>query len=168
MGKLKILVVGLLLAGAMTGCGDSGKGDPSVATGDSAGANPAASASFDGAKYAKCMRDNGMDWFPEVTGANADLDIPEGVDRSKLDTALEACREYAPAGENGGQRPATGQDTTKALAYAKCMRESGVPDFPDPGSDGNMHLDGTVIDRESPTFQTANDKCHSILPTDDE
>jgi len=45
----------------------------------------------------------------------------------------------------GGSSPAasaTGGSTREqaALAYARCMRSHGVPDFPDPDSNGNFHL----------------------------
>ena len=45
----------------------------------------------------------------------------------------------------GGSSPAasaTGGSTRAqaALAYARCMRSHGVPDFPDPDSNGNFHL----------------------------
>jgi hypothetical protein len=44
----------------------------------------------------------------------------------------------------GGSSPAasaTGPTREQAaLAYARCMRSHGVPDFPDPDSDGDFHL----------------------------
>lgn len=35
----------------------------------------------------------------------------------------------------------TAEEIQKARDYAKCMRENGAPDFPDPGSDGNYPED---------------------------
>jgi hypothetical protein len=55
-----------------------------------------------------------------------------------------------------------------ALAYSKCMRSHGVPNFPDPGSNGQLQLragPGTGIDPNSATFKAAQQACKSLLPT---
>ena len=50
----------------------------------------------------------------------------------------------------------------EALAFSKCMRAHGVPNFPDPGSDGQFS--GNGIDKQSPQLQSAADACQSLLP----
>jgi hypothetical protein len=45
-------------------------------------------------------------------------------------TAIAACRDLQPSGFTGKPRSATQQDA--ALGFAACMRDNGVPDFPDP------------------------------------
>lgn len=49
------------------------------------------------------------------------------------------------------------------LAFARCMQDNGVPDYPNPTDDG-INLMGTGIDRNSPEFQAAQDACDSLLP----
>ena len=65
-----------------------------------------------------------------------------------------------------------------AIAFAACMRRSGVPNFPDPGSNGHgglmiqarqragsgpqLSVNGTTI--SAPAFQAANLKCSKYLP----
>jgi len=51
-----------------------------------------------------------------------------------------------------------------AIAYAKCMRSNGVPNFPDPNADGGFlfHTRAGLID--SPLFKAARAKCHKLLP----
>jgi len=51
-----------------------------------------------------------------------------------------------------------------AVAYAKCMRASGVPNFPDPNAGGGFlfHARAGVIN--SPLFKAAQAKCHKLLP----
>jgi hypothetical protein len=51
-----------------------------------------------------------------------------------------------------------------ALAYAKCMRASGVPNFPDPQAGGGFlfHARAGLID--SPLSKAAQAKCHKLLP----
>jgi hypothetical protein len=58
--------------------------------------------------------------------------------------ATVACVAVLAAACGGGSSPAasaTGPTREQAaLAYARCMRSHGVPDFPDPDSNGNFHL----------------------------
>jgi len=46
-----------------------------------------------------------------------------------------------------------------ALAYARCMRSHGVPDFPDPDSNGDFNLPGAVSTQET----AANHACNHLL-----
>jgi len=49
-----------------------------------------------------------------------------------------------------------------ALAYAACMRSHGLPNFPDPNSDGGF--DGTGgVSMSSPKYTSANQACQSDL-----
>jgi hypothetical protein len=47
------------------------------------------------------------------------------------------------------------------LAYAACMRKSGVPNFPDPPASGPIRF---PMDPSSPAFEAAQAKCHKLLP----
>jgi hypothetical protein len=69
---------------------------------------------------------------------------------------------------------ATGRPTRAqaALAYARCMRSHGVPDFPDPDSNGNFDLrnnqqgGGSTVsgsDSVSPQETAANQVCNHLL-----
>ena len=54
-----------------------------------------------------------------------------------------------------------------ALAYSACMRSHGVPNFPDPTSNGGGQVQiqaGSGIDPNSPAFQAAQRSCQSLLP----
>ncbi len=52
-----------------------------------------------------------------------------------------------------------------ALAYARCMRSSGVPNFPDPTDGGGFLFHASAgIDPSSPAFKAAQTKCHKLLP----
>jgi len=69
----------------------------------------------------------------------------------------------------GGGAASSGQPSpsalgSDALAYAKCMRSNGVPNFPDPNAGGGFlfHASAGII--SSPAFKTAQAKCHKLLP----
>lgn len=64
---------------------------------------------------------------------------------------------------NGGQgNQGTG---TFTVAFARCMRANGVPDFPDPNGQAGQLGPGSGIDPASPEFQSAiNGPCKSLAP----
>jgi hypothetical protein len=64
---------------------------------------------------------------------------------------------------NNGGRPSAEQVKAAALAYSKCMRSHGVPQFPDPNADGGISIDGN-IQQNSPQFKAADDACRHLLP----
>jgi hypothetical protein len=53
------------------------------------------------------------------------------------------------------------------LAYAKCMREHGISDFPDPQPGGGLAIQvepGSDLDPDNPQYKAADDACKSLLP----
>jgi len=86
----------------------------------------------------------------------------------------------AGSGSNGSQTgsgPGPGQaigirgggagEEADALAYAECMRAHGVPNFPDPNSQGGFSIQGgpgSGIDPSSASFQAADKTCRHLLP----
>jgi len=159
--KATILAAGLLLAGAMVGCTKT-QGRPAVATAQSRGAaaNPTASvsSSADPVQFAKCMREHGITGFGDSgTAAPADLDD------DKVSAARQSCRAYEKAGTTVPSLDPTAQ--AKLLAHSKCMRENGVPNFPDVPADGSgVSLHQLGIDPTSPTYRTAQKKCQNLTP----
>src|SRR5262245_4023791 len=63
-----------------------------------------------------------------------------------------------------GTQPEAGE--TDLVAYAQCMRDNGIAEFPDPGPDGLL-LDDLAIDRDSAAFQAAQQACRHLLPETD-
>ena len=55
---------------------------------------------------------------------------------------------------------------SQALAYARCMRASGVPAFPDPKPGGGFvfQTDARGLDPSSPVFIAAQAKCQKLSP----
>ena len=63
------------------------------------------------------------------------------------------------SGGGGNQDP-----LAQVLAYSRCMRSHGVPDFPDPvqGANGHVSLGGLELD--SPQVNSARQACRSLAP----
>ena len=64
------------------------------------------------------------------------------------------------AGSSAGP-PAGGGST---LAYAKCMREKGITDFPDPDANGMINMNGNKVDTGGAQFKAADSACKGLLP----
>ncbi len=66
------------------------------------------------------------------------------------------------ASSTGGSASAAGGATREqaALAYARCMRSHGVPDFPDPDSNGNFHVGNNSVSGQE---TAANQVCNHLL-----
>ena len=93
-------------------------------------------------KFAECMRNHGVTAFPDPP-ASGGLTIDEIANGSSLDTsspaftqAISACKELEPAGFMG--QKVTPKQADARLKFAQCMRDHGVPDFPDPTPDGPL------------------------------
>lgn len=165
MRRLLLLLPALTLAA----CAADPTG-PGIATVDgsaapSAAASPADGGDGDPAKFAQCMREQGLTWWkdPDPGERGFAIHIPKGVDEAQVNKAMQACKEFMP---NGGEMPKLDPAQAEQLRkYAKCMRENGVPGFPDPGADGGIKLDTrNGIDPQSAAFKNAEQKCTSLRP----
>ncbi|HXB64777.1 MAG TPA: hypothetical protein VNV42_07885 [Solirubrobacteraceae bacterium] len=66
------------------------------------------------------------------------------------------------AASSGSPSPsALGSD---ALAFARCMRSNGVPNFPDPQAGGGFLFHASAGLISSPAFKAAQAKCRKLMP----
>lgn len=70
----------------------------------------------------------------------------------------------SPASEPGGVDSEASADSDPALKYAQCMRENGVPNFPDPVDGRIMVTPESGLDPNSPAFQAAQEACQDYAP----
>jgi hypothetical protein len=49
------------------------------------------------------------------------------------------------------------------LAFSRCVREHGVPSYPDPDSSGHLPVSGKQVARSSPQFPAAENACMHLL-----
>jgi hypothetical protein len=145
---------------------------PALALGGCGGEAPKKTAADDNAKmreYAKCMRANGVDMPDPSTDGRVEIKVTGGkTGEDKMKAAEGKCRRLMP---NGGKPPkADAKQMAKMRAMSKCMRENGVPDFPDPGPDGGIMLKGRAdggkggLDPQGSTFKKAEKICQKDGP----
>jgi hypothetical protein len=149
--RLSMPLAGVSCLVALAACGSSG---PSSSAGTGSGDGLAL-------KFAQCMRSHGVPNFP-------DPGQPVGGPGSGINP-------QAPGFQSAGQRcdkltnnpqpkgtPASASQRRAALASAECMREHGVPGFPDPipsGGGVEFRVIGAPNSPQSPAFQRAQKIC---------
>jgi hypothetical protein len=75
--------------------------------------------------------------------------------------AISACKDLEPSGFMGHQRSPEQQKV--ALKFAQCMRDNGVPDFPDPTPNGPLidtnRIPSTATNGGMSILNAATQKC---------
>ncbi len=165
-GTLAALLVGLAVILAACGGGsDPGTSKstaPSTSASSSGGSSGSSSSSQSGAvAFAQCVRSHGVPDFPDPQNGHF---LISGSDQNNpnLQSAVQACQHLLPGGSatNGG---GSGSNSSAELAFAHCMQTHGVPNFPDPTSNGALGIPPGV-NANSPQFQSAYQACSSLLP----
>ncbi|GAA4674989.1 hypothetical protein [Phytohabitans rumicis] len=150
--RAAIVAAGITLSFLLAGCG--GDEAPAVATAATGG--PTASASPGNGsgsvaeyveaqrKWVACMREQGFD-FPDPDAKGqihfSDDDNRKNKANPQNIAAQEACEQFqmeVPAALEPEEEPATPEQIANRREYAKCMRENGQPDYPDPDANGNF------------------------------
>lgn len=120
--------------------------------------------------FARCMRSHGVPNFPDPTpGHGVQIGAGSGVDPSSpaFQSAQKTCNKLLPGGGPGSAPPPSASDTRAALAWARCIRKHGVPNFPDPSSSAHAGLVfrgivfpiGPGFNPQSPAFKQAQAAC---------
>jgi hypothetical protein len=167
MGKLSgraavgvALVLGLVLL--LAGCSSSG-GSGAATTTTSAQQQAAAVLR----ELVRCARANGMPNMPDLQlDSNGRVSLPPGTPEppKSVERACRSIWERLPASARGEEeRPRA--DMQALLRYARCMREHGMPEFPDPSADGSFRAwPGLQREGKSPRMVRALQACRQLSP----
>jgi hypothetical protein len=167
-GRFTVVPAAIGCTLALAACGSSNQSSGGASTG------PSLSASL--VKFSACMRSHGVSGFPDpstkqspnsigIDGYN--FDLPAGVNPQSpaFESAQQTCGNLIGGGTGTTPNPAIlAKAEQAALAHAQCMRQHGVPNFPDPtirstGSGIVSSSGGRGIDPRSPAFQQAQKIC---------
>jgi hypothetical protein len=153
--------LGVLLLAGLAGCS---------ASGGSAGATTTTSGQQHAAavwrELVRCARANGMPNLPDPQiDSNGRASFPNGTPEppARVRRACQAIYDRLPASARGDEeRPPV--DMQALLRFARCMREHGVADFPDPDAEGNFNAPAGATDPKSPRFKSALQACRQLDP----
>ncbi len=164
--RRSVVVLALVLV-ASAGCGQKDTGSDIASAGGKPGTKPAAEQEKgDPEKFAKCLRENGVDvqiaQDGKASGGLVRIEKGESGtgeatagDPKKFEEAHEKCKKYAPTGESAAQLSEA--DKKKMLEHARCMRKEGI-DMPDPKFDGGA-TQAMEIPKDTKKFEAALKKC---------
>lgn len=120
--------------------------------------------------FAHCMRSRGVRNWPDPSSSGV-FDKSKlttqhlGAGSSQIQAAQNACNHLLPNGGSGPDAARVRQMKATGLRFARCVRSHGVPNFPDPASDGRIPDPASVgIDQGSPKFEAANQACGRYRP----
>jgi hypothetical protein len=116
--------------------------------------------------YAQCMRAHGVTGFqdPTLKRSARGVGVSQGVSASvaqspAFNSANQACQKLLPPGSQGpSNQPVTAAQHGQMLKFAACVRAHGVPDMPDPATNGVFDLPPR-INQNAPAFQSAIKHC---------
>lgn len=171
-------------AGA-TRTGSTGTGSSTGAGGAPTSSLPAGPANPIAAElaFSRCMRANGVSTFPDPSPGGGFVVNPDALPSSSpaFKAAQAKCQSLLPPGpaRPGTQTHPTAQTLEKLLKIATCMREHGVPDYPDPRTsvpadpfpggagvitdyDNAILLFPSTLNRQSPAYLQAAAACGTL------
>ncbi len=190
--RARLLSAAALLSGVLAaGCGGSSTSpivahlssgmSASSASSESDGASPESPASLEqaGVAFAECMRASGVPNFPDPKAGGGFLfHASAGVNPSSpaFKAAQAKCHKLMPGGGPPSTTNPSPQTLARFLRIARCMRQRGVEDFPDPRTSVPSHPFGSgtgvisdieevilifpsTIDQQSPAFTRASATC---------
>ena len=165
------------LAAAAAAMIAAGCGGNSPSSGSASGAAAAAKGGpgESAFQFSACMRNHGVSNFPDpkvTTSANG-TSVAIGINPSisgqpAFKTAQKACQHILGNPRNGGpdSNPAQQHARTQALiAFARCLRSHGFPNFPDPDANGDLSqatIGKAGINLQTPALLTAGQGCASV------
>lgn len=137
---LAALAMAAMVAVISAGCGGTSSSDGASTTGAASSTDTASStgtsenanatAREKAVKFAACMRENGYPDFPDPKASGAFPSFGISVSGPVWLKALRACKELQPPGSFSADM--SPKQLSAAHKFAQCVREHGVPDFPDP------------------------------------
>lgn len=160
----RLLVLGAIPLFAAA-CG--GNGSPQVAnlstttTSTTASSKPLVPRNGSFQKFVTCMQQHGVQ--AQVGQGGHSVSIGGSPKNANMDRAQAACQKYLPGGGPPPLTPAQVAQRAKAmLAFAKCMRNHGVPNFPDPNGQGEFDFAQLGSIKTNPALHSAGQACQSL------
>ena len=165
--SLPIAVAAIAAATAIAACGSSSSSSSSV------DAQPTQAQiqqdQQDAVAFVDCMRSHGVSNIPDPTtsprGFKDSLD-PNTEHSPAFRPALTACQHLLPNGGHPSQSEAHSPAQIAAfLAFTRCIRNHGFPNFPDPTSRGDLThemLATAGINLHQPAVLRAGDACVGV------
>ena len=145
----------------------SSRAQPATGSSGSSSSNSSGSPAQQALAFARCMRRHGVTDFPDP---NSSGNFPPSAKQISLSNphqfqeARTACSDLLPNGGNGPTPAQWQQILSTMVEFAHCMRQHGVPNWPDPTYDTHGRPVFNInIDPNSPQFTGEIHACKHLL-----
>jgi hypothetical protein len=162
--RLPMFAATITVAAAVAACGSSS----SISTNSGATHLTDAQAQQAVVSFAQCIRSHGVPSFPDPSSPkDFKVSLSSNVAQSPaFQSARASCQHLLPGSGQPTQSPPPSRAQISAeLAFARCLRSHGFPNFPDPTSTGELShemLAAAGIDVHQPAAVQAADACVSV------
>lgn len=160
--RIRVLLVAAALAPALAACssGHTATSSPSVR----AQALPVWQ------EFAGCLRSHGAPHVPDPQVDDQGQAIWPGLSQAEQlqeqQIVGNACdpilQKLPPQAQPHSNNQIANQDLATLRRWARCMRQNGLPDFPDPASDGIFNLPDRYASGGKALLKSAEDACKGI------
>ena len=160
---LRTILAGVALASLLTGCGGS----------DDKNVSPAGRASRTAdihtlwQRYVQCLRKHGAPDYPDPIQDTDGRWRPPPHTAQPPQAAIDACRSSGIDLKNETLRqdrpPLTAAEVAKLRRFAQCMRQHGLPRWPDPKSDGTFVMPDELRQAVKNPSLPAMDACRQYM-----
>jgi hypothetical protein len=127
-----------------------------------------------GHEYAQCIRQHGIPDFPDMVVIDGRLSLPAATgNAAKMKLANNRAAQVAcksiedrmpDTGPHHSRAPLPPAEIHKRIQWAQCMRQHGVPDWPDPDPNGEFH---DLPAQKTPAILAAMNSCKQFEPSGD-
>jgi hypothetical protein len=119
--------------------------------------------------FAQCLRTHG---YPQIADPTylANGDVSFGAQGLQAKQAVRtvgrtACRaQFAAVQSPAANPPPSAADLHKMVLFSRCMRQHGIPDWPDPRADGTYPLDQRLVQMGKRGIVTQLVACRNLDP----
>jgi hypothetical protein len=170
--QISRLIVGLTAVALLSACGDSGRIAPqatplSVSSREFAPAEAVDAVSVF-VKVALCFRAHEHPEFPDpVQAPDGSWGFPVTADRIRVpEECVDIVRRSKELSGSSPRYSSAPADLTEERAFASCMRDTGISDWPDPNPDGTFTIPERLSDPrdESQWKPKVSGRCKQFLP----
>lgn len=152
-----LVATGLLLAGCS---GGSAGGTPDTAATHAGNATP----DNETMAIVTCYRTHGDPSFPDPVYDPSDGRWHFAVSPGSAPASTQrACQHLFPSGN--ASPPVPQAQFQQLVRLAQCLREHGVPNWPDPDPDGSFPLPPSLQTKKAPGWVQATTACARLMPT---
>jgi hypothetical protein len=154
----------LAIIGTLTACGSGGRPAGHRTPSGAASADTAAAAR----EAVRCLRQHGLPNFPDMVydQQSRSWTLPPGTQKPPPSAVRPCIALLDRISVKNRRRPLSAADIAKLRQLAQCMRQHGLPDWPDPNSEGAFPMPPRLRQIDKRAMRPQLEACKQYFPAD--